>query len=86
MIIDTHLHIWSGDCEKCPMDGDRTAMQNGHKMAEARVDKAVIVQPIHYLFDNSYVADTLQCFVGEIEPTSPGRISERWCHRRDSRL
>ena len=82
MIIDTHLHIWSGDCENARW----TAMQNGHKMAEARVDKAVIVQPIHYLFDNSYVADTLQCFVGEIEPTSPGRISERWCHRRDPRL
>ena len=71
MIIDTHLHIWSGDCEKYPMDGGRTAMQNGSvellnaKMAEAGVDKAVIVQPIHYLFDNSYVADTLQRFPGK---------------------
>ena len=33
MIIDTHLHIESGDCEKCPMDDGRTAMPNGSKMA-----------------------------------------------------
>ena len=68
MIIDTHLHIWSDDLEKYPMDGSRTATEDGSvellnaKMAEAGVDKAVIVQPIHYLFDNSYVADTLQRF------------------------
>ena len=71
MIVDTHLHVWSGDTERYPMDGGRTATQDGSaeflntKMDEAGVDKAVIVQPIHYLFDNSYVADTLQRFPGK---------------------
>ena len=57
MIIDTHLHVWSSDTEKYPMDGGRTATEDGsvefllEKMDEADVDKKVIVQPIHYLFD-----------------------------------
>ena len=89
MIVDTHLHVWSGDTERYPMDGDRTATQDGSaeflntKMAEAGVDKAVIVQPIHYLFDNSYVADTLKRFrgqfaaiglVNQFEPGAPDRL------------
>ena len=70
MIIDTHLHVWSDDYEKYPMDGGKTSNENGSveflnkTMAEAEVDKAVIVQPIHYLYDNSYVIDTLKRFPG----------------------
>ena len=71
MIIDTHLHVWSSDYQKYPMDDGRTVDLDGSveflnsKMTDAGVDRAVIVQPIHYLFDNSYVSDTLKRFPGK---------------------
>ena len=71
MIVDTHLHVWSSDYYTYPMEGGRTSSEDGSveflntRMAEAGVDKAVIVQPIHYLFDNSYVSDTLKRFPGK---------------------
>ncbi len=70
MIVDTHLHVWSADTDKYPMDGGRASSEDGSieflndTMAEAGVDRAVIVQPIHYLYDNSYVADVLARFPG----------------------
>jgi L-fuconolactonase len=82
MIIDPHLHVWNDDQEKFPY-GPSTPNQPGsvellfETMASAGVDKAVIVQPIHYLFDNSYVADCIQRYPdkltaqGLIDPTSP---------------
>ena len=71
MIVDTHLHVWSSDYETYPMHGGKTVAEDGSvellnaKMDEAGVDKAVIVQPIHYLFDNRYVRDTLKRFPGK---------------------
>ena len=71
MIVDTHLHVWSSDYDTYPMEGGRTSSEDGSveflntKMAEAGVGKAVIVQPIHYLFDNTYVGDTLKRFPGK---------------------
>ncbi len=71
MFIDTHLHVWSDDADRYPFYEGR-----GHKpggsvellnkvMSAAWVEKAVIVQPIGYLYDNSYVADTLKRFPGK---------------------
>ena len=89
MIVDTHLHVHSSDYDKYPMNEGKTVDEDGSaeylntKMAEAGVDKAVIVQPIHYLFDNSYVADTLKNFPGkfaamglvnQFEPGAPERL------------
>ena len=89
MIVDTHLHVWSSDYEKYPMNEGRTSEEDGSveflntKMEEAGVDKAVIVQPIHYLFDTSYVEDTLKRFPGkfaaigvanQFEPGAPERL------------
>ncbi len=71
MIIDTHLHVWSDDVKRYPMTGGRSSDRKGsvellnETMAEVGVDKAVIVQPIHYLYDNSYVIDTLKRFPGK---------------------
>ena len=71
MIIDTHLHVWSSDGSRYPVDEGRTLSPGGsveflnETMAEAGVDKAVIVQPIHYMYDNSYVADCLKNFAGK---------------------
>ena len=85
MIIDSHLHVWSDDESRYPFGevarpapGDRASVEllNEH-MAEAGVDKAVIVQPIHYLYDNRYVAECLARFPGRfaavalVDPKGP---------------
>ena len=79
MIIDTHLHVWSDDAERYPFAEGRTQVGGGavellnQTMDEVGVDKAVIVQPIYYLFDNRYVADCLRRF--------PGPLCRHWLGR-----
>ena len=85
MIIDTHLHVWSDDSERYPFAEGRTQVGGGsvellnQTMDEVGVDKAVIVQPIYYLFDNRYVADCLRRFpgrfaaIGLVDPQGPRR-------------
>lgn len=82
MIIDPHLHVWSDDETAYPF-GPSNPKQPGsvelllETMQLAGVEKAVIVQPIHYLFDNRYVADCLKRYPGTfaaqalVDPTSP---------------
>ena len=71
MIIDSHLHVWSDDQDRYPFEGGRKDAAPGstelllETMHEFGVDKAVIVQPIHYLYDNSYVADSLKKYPGK---------------------
>ena len=73
MIIDTHLHVWSDDISRYPFADGRTNIEAGSvellnkTMAEAGVEKAVIVQPITYLYDNRYVAESLRRFPGKFE-------------------
>ena len=68
MIIDTHLHVWSGDFVRFPFANGRTESEGApvelllETMESAGVHRAVIVQPIHYLYDNRYVADCLRRF------------------------
>ena len=65
MIIDSHLHVWSSDAGSYPW-ADKGTTEAGsaellhETMGTSGVDRAVIVQPIHYLYDNTYVADTLK--------------------------
>ena len=85
MIIDTHLHVWSDDAARYPFAEGRTQVGGGsvellnQTMDEVGVDKAVIVQPIYYLFDNRYVADCLRRFpgrfaaIGLVDPKAPRR-------------
>ena len=71
MIIDTHLHVWSDDFERYPFAEGRKAAEGApvellnETMEQAGVDRAVIVQPIHYLYDNRYVAECLRRFPGK---------------------
>ena len=86
MIIDTHLHVWSDDSECYPFAEGRTQVGGGsvellnQTMDEVGVDKAVIVQPIYYLFDNRYVADCLRRFpgrfaaIGLVDPKAPDAV------------
>ena len=91
MIIDTHLHVWSDDAERYPFAEGRAQVGGGsvellnQTMDEVGVDKAVIVQPIYYLFDNRYVADCLRRFpgrfaaIGLVDPKAldaPDRLEE----------
>ena len=64
MIIDSHLHVWSDDPERYPWAGEGTSEAGTvelllETMAKNGVHKACIVQPIHYRYDNRYVADCL---------------------------
>ncbi|MBM3934471.1 MAG: amidohydrolase [SAR202 cluster bacterium] len=82
MIIDSHVHVWTKDTAKFPMDGklpeaDASAETLIKLQQEAGVDKAVIVQPRNYMWDNSYVADCVKRFperftaIALIDPASP---------------
>ena len=68
MIIDTHLHVWSADTDSYPFDDGRQPISDGSiellntVMSAAAVDRAVIVQPIYYLYDNRHVAACLKAF------------------------
>ncbi len=87
MIIDPHLHVWSDDAKTYPFCASRPNQPGSVEllfdtMAEAGVEKAVIVQPIHYLFDNRYVADCLKRYPDKlaaqalVDPTSPDAADE----------
>ena len=70
MIIDSHLHVWSSDTERYPFAGKGTTEAGSAEllletMEKAGVEKSVIVQPIHYLYDNRYVADCLEKYPGK---------------------
>ena len=77
MIIDSHLHIWSEDVSRYPR---RETPYPGsvelllQYMDEAEVDRAVIVLPQCYRYDNRILADTLRrhgetfAGVGVIDP------------------
>ncbi len=68
MIIDSHLHVWSDSNEPYPFH--KTPRRPGSvellidTMNEAGVDKAVIVQPSNYLYDNRYVAESMRRYPG----------------------
>ncbi len=71
MIIDTHLHVWSDDFSRYPFADGTQAAEGApvellnETMAEAGVNKAVIVQPIYYRYDNRYTAECLRRFPGK---------------------
>ncbi len=83
-IIDAHVHVWKNDPRypwapnaKAP-DKDATAEMLLKLMAEAGVQKTVIIQVIHYKWDNRYLADVLKKYPGKfrgvarVNPEDPG--------------
>ncbi|MEE2658913.1 MAG: amidohydrolase family protein [Candidatus Latescibacterota bacterium] len=82
-IIDTHLHVWSGDYDRYPFAEGRKEAEPApvellnETMDQAGVGRAVIVQPIHYGYDNRYVAECVRRFpkrfaaVGLIDQKAP---------------
>jgi predicted TIM-barrel fold metal-dependent hydrolase len=71
-IVDAHVHVWTKDARypwapetKNPPDRDATAETLLELMAANGVDHTVIIQVIHYRWDNRYVADVLKKYPGK---------------------
>ena len=67
MVIDAHVHVWSDDTQRYPYqpvlgyvpDTPAPLEELLSLMTQAGVDRAVVVQPSVYGWDNSYLADCL---------------------------
>ena len=83
-IIDPHVHIWTQDPafpwpdpDNPPTGDERNAEMLLELMAINGVEKTVLVQPIHNLWDNSYVIDAVKRYpdkftaVGRVDPQDP---------------
>jgi len=83
-VIDPHVHVWKNDPafpwpaeNPNPPSEDRTAEMLLELMAAHGVEKTVLVQVIHYRWDNSYVAHVIEqhpdkfMAVGRVDPEDP---------------
>jgi L-fuconolactonase len=83
-IIDSHVHVWKADPKypwaketTRPPATDATAEMLLDLMKANAVEKTVIIQVIHYRWDNSYLADVLKRYpsyfrgVARVNPESP---------------
>lgn len=89
-IIDPHVHVWKHDV-KYPFaegahvpDRDATPEMLLDLMKANGVSKTVIIQVIHYRYDNRYLADVLKrypgtfqgvCRVDPLNPAAPDHLS-----------
>ena len=85
-IIDPHVHVWKNDPRfpwapetTNPPEEDATAETLLALMAANGVEKTVLVQVIHYRWDNRYAADAMKRYpdkfmgVCRIQPRRPRR-------------
>jgi L-fuconolactonase len=98
-IIDPHVHVWKHDARfpfapgaKVP-DYDATPEMLLELMKANGVAKTVIIQVIHYRYDNSYLASVLRqypeyfrgvCRVDPLNPDAPDHLS-RLCEEQGFR-
>jgi predicted TIM-barrel fold metal-dependent hydrolase len=91
-VIDAHVHVWKKDPRypwapetKSPPDRDATAEMLLELMAGAGVQQTVLIQVIHYRWDNRYVADVLKQYpkkfrgvarVNPEDPAAPDHLAE----------
>jgi predicted TIM-barrel fold metal-dependent hydrolase len=84
-IIDPHVHVWKKDPRypwaketANPPGEDRTPEMLLELMRANGVERTVIIQVIHYRWDNSYLADVLKQYpkifhgVARVNPEDPG--------------
>ena len=92
-IIDPHVHVWKNDPQfpwapetTSPPEEDATAETLLELMAANGVEKTVLVQVIHYRWDNRYAADAMKrypdkfmgvCRINPEDPDAPDHLS-RW--------
>ena len=90
-IIDPHVHVWKHDPQYPFAQGshvperDATPQTLLGLMKANRVSKTVIIQVIHYRYDNAYLASVLKqypgtflgvCRVDPLNPAAPDHLSE----------
>lgn len=89
-IIDPHVHVWKHDPKYPFANGARVPGRDATPemlldlMKANGVARTVIIQVIHYRYDNSYLADVLQqypgqfqgvCRVDPLDPAAPDHLS-----------
>jgi predicted TIM-barrel fold metal-dependent hydrolase len=90
-VIDTHMHVWSQDFQRYPVNPpepgikpiteDGSAERHLAELEEFGIDRSVLVQPRQYGWDNRYIADSVrrypQRFVGHglIDPHDPNNAA-----------
>lgn len=89
-IIDPHVHVWKHDPQfpfaegARPPERDATPDTLLELMKANGVERTVIIQVIHYRYDNRYLADVLQrypktfhgvCRVDPLDPAAPDHLS-----------
>ena len=90
-IIDPHVHVWKHDPEYPFAQGSRVPNRDATPetllglMKANGVSRTVIVQVIHYRYDNAYLASVLKrysgsllgvCRVDPLNPAAPDHLSE----------
>ena len=90
-ILDPHVHVWKHDPKypfaegAKPPDRDATPEMLLELMKANGVSKTVIIQVIHYKYDNSYLADVLKQYpkmfqgvarVDPLDPAAPDHLSK----------
>src|SRR5947209_4602073 len=90
-IIDPHVHVWKHDSRYPFAEGARVPDRDATPemlldlMKANGVSKTVIIQVIHYRYDNSYLADVLKQYpqyfrgvarVDPLDPASPDHLSK----------
>jgi L-fuconolactonase len=98
-IIDPHVHVWKHDPRFPFAPGARVPERDAtpetllELMRANQVEKTVIIQVIHYLYDNSYLAAVLKqyprhfqgvCRVDPLDPAAPDRLA-RLCQEQGFR-
>jgi L-fuconolactonase len=89
-IIDPHVHVWKHDPrfpfakEARPPERDATPEMLLDLMKASGVSKTVLIQVIHYRYDNAYTLDVLKrfpqyfqavCRVDPLDPAAPDHLS-----------
>jgi L-fuconolactonase len=91
LLIDSHVHVWKRD-ERFPFalgakppEGDFSAEALLALMSANAVSRTVLIQVIHYRWDNRYLADVLRrypskfqavCRVNPEDPAAPDQLSQ----------
>jgi L-fuconolactonase len=91
VLIDSHVHVWKRDDRfpfapsAKPPEGDFSAEALLALMTANGVSRTVLIQVIHYRWDNRYLADVLRrypgkfqavCRVNPEDPAAPDHLSE----------
>jgi len=92
LLIDSHVHVWKADPRfpfaqgaSVPEGGDASAERLIQLMKANGVSRTVLIQVIHYKWDNSYLASVLKQYpqyfhgvarVDPVDPAAPDQLDQ----------